>query len=48
LKKIENANFKNSADNILADYKFPSMQRVNIHDNQWKQAISAGSSPSRL
>ena len=31
-KKIEeNANFRNSADNILADDKFPSMQRV-IHD----------------
>ena len=28
-KKIEeNANFRNSADNILADDKFPSMQRV--------------------
>jgi len=30
LKKIkENANFRNSADDILADDKFPSMQRVN-------------------
>jgi len=29
-KKIkENANFRNSADDILADNKFPSMQRVN-------------------
>jgi hypothetical protein len=29
LKKIkENANFRNSADDILADDKFPSMQRV--------------------
>ena len=25
----ENANFRNSADNILEDDKFPSMQRVN-------------------
>jgi hypothetical protein len=24
----ENANFRNSAENILADDKFPSMQRV--------------------
>jgi len=30
LKKIEeNANFRTSAEDILADDKFPSMQRVN-------------------
>ena len=32
-KKIkENANFRNLADNILADDKFPSMQRVNLDE----------------